>query len=131
MRNCQLSGREEEEWAAREASKPSKLISIKSLCSLRKMEKGGTKRALPKGEKGVAIVLFIPFAAATIHKFCSHSPRVAITSLLLSTDVLMPKAGRQGRAFARAEEVGSTRNSSPALRQQGWKLALGQEGLTG
>lgn len=64
---------------AREASKPSKLISIKSL-SLRKMEKGGNMGVLPKEEKRVAIVLFSPFAAATIHKFCSHSPRVAITS---------------------------------------------------
>lgn len=69
MRNCQLSGREEEEWAATKASKPSKLISIKSHCSLRKMEKRGAERALPKGEKQAAIVLLFPFAAATIHKF--------------------------------------------------------------
>lgn len=32
------------------------------------MEKGEAERALPKGEKGVAIVLFFPFTAATIHK---------------------------------------------------------------
>lgn len=35
------AGREEEEWAATKASKPSKPISIKSHCSRRKMEKGG------------------------------------------------------------------------------------------
>lgn len=52
MRNCQLGGREEEEWAAREASKPSKLISIKSLCSLRKMEKGGGQSEyFPRGRR--------------------------------------------------------------------------------
>lgn len=71
MRNCQLSGREEEEWAAREASKPSKLISIKSLCSLRKMENGERIKYFPRGRREWLLYYSFHSAAATIHKFMS------------------------------------------------------------
>lgn len=88
------AGREEEEWAATKASKPSKPISIKSHCSRRKMEKGGGDcESTSQGAEvsGYCIILLI---------CCSHNSQARVLSQprggchqpLLFTDVLRDKA---------------------------------------
>lgn len=76
------AGREEEEWAATKASTPSKLISIKSHCSLGKMEKRGSCESTSQAGRSEWLLYYsFHLLQPQFTSSCrSSSPRVAIIS---------------------------------------------------